>query len=76
MLLANPAILDGLGYGLVAVGSTGLIALIISDVDRQIPKSGLCAALTVIVIAGGGLIWRAETLRHADRDLSPHSRPT
>lgn len=71
MLFTDPAILDGLGYGLVSVGLVGLIALTISHVDRRLSKRGLGMVLTVIAIGGGCLIWRAENIRQADRDLSP-----
>lgn len=71
MHFSDPDILDGLGYAIVAVGLAGLIALTISDADRRLPKPLLGVVLATMTVSGVGLIWKAETVRHADRDLSP-----
>ncbi len=69
-LLSDPVILGSLGYGLIVVGGAGLFALAISEIDGRISKAALGTVLAVLVIGGGGLIWRSETLRHADRDMT------
>ena len=73
-LFSDPAILDGLGYGLLTVGLVGLIALIISDADRRLSKRVLGVVLAVIAIGGGSLVWRAESIRQLDRSLSPEQQ--
>ncbi|MPZ35255.1 MAG: hypothetical protein GEV13_30490 [Rhodospirillales bacterium] len=68
-LLSDPWILDGLGILLMAVGSAGLIALLISSPLRPLMKRSVGVICPAMAIGGVLLMVRAEALRDADRDL-------
>ena len=67
----DPWILDGLGILLIAVGSAGLMALVIATPMRPRLKRSVGAICAAMAIGGVLLMVRAETLRGADRNLDP-----
>src|SRR4051812_36472356 len=70
-LFNDPSYLNGLGTVLLIVGGVGLVSLLFFPAGRRTAKRALAVLFAVLVVAGGALPWRAQTLRAADRDLSP-----
>lgn len=70
-LLSDPSFLYGLGELLVVLGVVGQVSLFAFPEGRRTLERSLGLLFTVVVISGGGLIWRAEVLRNADRQLTP-----
>jgi hypothetical protein len=71
MTLFHPWILEGLGILLLAVGAAGLVSLFISQPLGAAMKRAVGVTCAAMAVGGGLLMARADSLRDADRDLSP-----
>lgn len=68
-LFSDPWILNGLGILLMAVGAAGLVGLFIATPLRPAVQRSVGVICAMMVLVGGLLMVRSETLRDADRDL-------
>ncbi len=68
---SGPSLLDDLGEPLIILGSISLVSLFFFPRGRRILGRTLGVLFALVVIGGVGLVWRAERLRNADRDLTP-----
>ena len=71
IFFSEPGVLNDIGKGLVLLGLVGQVSLFFFPRDRRILERSLGVLFTLVVVGGAALTWRAETLRVADRDLSP-----
>src|SRR5262245_60737019 len=73
---AELALLGNLGECLVAVGVVGAVSLFFFPKNRRVQER-LLSVLFMLMAAGGvALAWRADSLGHADRDLTPAQQAT
>ena len=71
MLFSDPSFLSSVGQVLVVLGLVGQVSLFFFPEGRRSLERSLGVMFTVLVVGGGSLAWRAETLRNADRNLTP-----
>jgi hypothetical protein len=76
MLFSDTSLIDGLGRLLLVLGLVGQVSLFFFPAGRRILERSLGVLFTVLAIGGVALTWRAETLREADRDLTPAQQAT
>ena len=71
VVFSEPSLLNDLGQGLIVLGLVGTVSLFFFPEARRLLERSLGVLFTLVVIGGVALTWRAETLRNADRDLTP-----
>jgi hypothetical protein len=71
IVFSEPSLLNDLGQGLIVLGLVGTVSLFFFTEGRRALERSLGVLLTLVVIGGVALTWRAEKLRNADRDLTP-----
>src|SRR5664279_3676820 len=71
VVFSEPSLLNDLGQGLIVIGLVGTVSLFFFPAARRLLERSLGVLFALVVIGGVALTWRAETLRNADRDLTP-----
>jgi hypothetical protein len=64
-------LLDNLGEALAILGVAGVVSLFFFPEGRRLAERSLAVLFTLMAIGGTALMWRADRLVEAKRDLTP-----
>jgi hypothetical protein len=76
MVLSDPSLLNSLGQALIVVGLVAVMSLFFFPKGRHVLERSLGLLFTVVIVGGVVLMWRADKLLAADRDLTPAQQTT
>jgi uncharacterized membrane protein YccC len=74
--ISDLSLLNSLGEALVVLGLVGAVSLFFFPEGRRLQERSLGVLFAVMAASGVALAWRADSLRNANRDLTPKQQAT